>query len=51
MYLEFQRGISKRGLWGFFFLWWAADAFQEIPGTTLGFFTYYRPRQVDGSRS
>jgi hypothetical protein len=43
MYLKFQRGISATGLWVFFLVWWAADAFQEIPGTTLGFFAYYGP--------
>lgn len=44
MYHKFQHGISTRGLWIFFFVWWAADAFQEIPGTSLGFFEYYGPQ-------
>lgn len=44
MYFKFQRGASSGELWLFFLVWWAADAFQEIPGISLGFFEYYGPQ-------
>jgi hypothetical protein len=43
MYHQFRRGISTRALWAYFFVWWAADVFQEIPGTTMGAYAYYGP--------
>jgi len=44
MYYKFQRGISAGGLWIYFFVWWAADVFQEIPGTTMAAYAYYGPQ-------
>jgi hypothetical protein len=44
MYYKFQRGISARGLWIFFLVWWLADIFQEIPGTSMGAYAYYGPQ-------
>lgn len=41
MYRKFRRGASIKEMWAFFLVWWAADAFQEVPGTMLGFFEYY----------
>jgi hypothetical protein len=43
MYHKFRTGVSTRALWGWFFVWWAADVFQEIPGTTMGAYAYYGP--------
>ena len=44
MYLKFQRGITTRGLWGYFLLWWLADTLWEIPGTTMEAYAYYGPQ-------
>lgn len=44
MYYKFQRGVSAGGLWIYFFVWWAADVFQEIPGTTMAAYAYYGPQ-------
>jgi hypothetical protein len=43
MYTRFQKGISTRAMWGFFFLWWLADALWEFPGTTMQAYAYYGP--------
>jgi hypothetical protein len=43
MYYKFQKGISARALWVYFLVWWAADIFQEIPGTSMGAYAYYGP--------
>jgi hypothetical protein len=43
MYHKFKKGVSARALWGWFFVWWAADVFQEVPGTTMGAYVYYGP--------
>jgi hypothetical protein len=43
MYYKFQKGISARALWIYFLVWWAADVFQEIPGTTMGAYAYFGP--------
>lgn len=44
MYYHFRKGISTSGLWIYFLVWWLADAFQEIPGTTMGAYAYYGPQ-------
>jgi hypothetical protein len=43
MYYNFQRGITAGRLWIYFLVWWLADVFQEIPGTTMGAYAYYGP--------
>ena len=43
MYYLFKRGVSSRALWGFFFLWWGTDSFQELPGTTMAAYGYFGP--------
>jgi hypothetical protein len=43
MYHQFKKGISARALWAYFLVWWAADVFQEIPGTTMGAYAYFGP--------
>jgi hypothetical protein len=44
MYLQFQRGITARGLWGYFVLWSLFDTVWEIPGTTMEAYAYYGPQ-------
>jgi hypothetical protein len=44
MYHQFRKGLSTRALWLYFLVWWAADVFQEIPGTTMGAYAYYGPQ-------
>jgi hypothetical protein len=43
MYTRFQNGITARGLWGYFFVWWLFDTVWEIPGTTMQAYAYYGP--------
>jgi hypothetical protein len=44
MYHNFRRGITERGLWIYFLIWWGADIFQEIPGTSMAAYAYYGPQ-------
>ena len=44
MYHKFRTGVSAPALWVYFFVWWAFDAFQEMPGTTMGAYVYYGPQ-------
>jgi hypothetical protein len=44
MYHKFRTGVSTPALWGYFFLSWAIDGIQELPGTVMGAYVYYGPQ-------
>ncbi len=43
IYHRLRKGASNRELWLYFFLAWAADGIQELPGTLMGAYVYYGP--------
>jgi len=44
LYVRFRRGISTRGLWGYFLGFYLFDVVWEIPGTAIGSYLYYGPQ-------
>jgi len=44
IYHRLRKGASARELWLYFFLAWAADALQELPGTIMGAYVYFGPQ-------
>jgi hypothetical protein len=44
MYHKFRGGVTVRELWAYFFISWAVDAIQELPGTAMGAYIYYGPQ-------